>query len=336
MPKYITLTRVTQTELPPRPTFNEESLFLSNDGKLKTLSGASGQVEDVIEGGSPEVTAASITDATSAGRSMLTAADAAAQAALLAPYIPSGGLDSSAIILAQAGDDLLAKYAAAKALTPNGAAKSATNRAALVIMPGTYALSATLTLDADFVDVVGLGATEKNPSVLLTTNTISCTNTTAKDYRVSGISVGDQWFGYAGQVAVADKRVLTNCTGGSRSFGGFGGGADLIASGSFINCVGSYFAFGGDCGIASGTFINCVGDNRSFGGPGSKYAGGEASGTFINCVGGYGSFGGGGTLSGKLFFCRLTSGGFNAVSGGGCTRMCLGGDLVENNQGVFI
>jgi hypothetical protein len=59
-----------------------------------------------------------------------------------------------------------------------------------------------------------------------------------------------------------------------------------------------------------------------------------------NCQGGDYSFGGDDTfgsnpitVSGKLYFCRLTSGNFETVSGGGITRLCLNGSNVEDNQG---
>jgi hypothetical protein len=38
-------------------------------------------------------------------------------------------------------------------------------------------------------------------------------------------------------------------------------------------------------------------------------------------------------LSGKLYYCRLTTGAFETVSGAGITRLCIDGDNVENNQG---
>ena len=60
---------------------------------------------------------------------------------------------------------------------------------------------------------------------------------------------------------------------------------------------------------------------------------GVASGTFTNCVADQSSFGDFGTLSGKLYWCRLTFGSFETVSGGGQTRMCLNGSNVLNNQG---
>lgn len=91
------------------------------------------------------------------------------------------------------GASLLAAYAQAKTLTPNGSALSATNRASVIVEPGMYDFDGqSLTLDTEFVDLVGLD--EKN-TVLHTTNastivqsaddvairdlTAKCTNTAA-------------------------------------------------------------------------------------------------------------------------------------------------------------
>jgi hypothetical protein len=52
------------------------------------------------------------------------------------------------------GANLRTAYTTAKALTPHGAALSATNRAVVILPPGAYALTETLTLDADYVDLV--------------------------------------------------------------------------------------------------------------------------------------------------------------------------------------
>jgi len=159
--------------------------------------------------------------------------------------------------------------------------------------------------------------------------------------------------------------VIENCKGGNDSFGGgssggtasgtfnncIGGGSSFgsgTASGTFNNCIGGVFSFGaGSNGTASGIFNNCISDGSSFGGNGTasgtfiNCVGGSfsfgkvtASGTFNNCIGGVNSFGGNeGTLSGKLYYCRLTSGTFRTVSGSGITRLCLDGNNAENNQG---
>jgi hypothetical protein len=94
----------------------------------------------------------------------------------------------------------------------------------------------------------------------------------------------------------------------------------------FTNCTGGDYSFG----ITSlGTFTNCTAGINSFGGNGTS------SGIFTSCVGGEYSFGGDlmGTLSGKLFYCRLTLGTFATVSGSGKTVYCVDGNGDPNNQG---
>lgn len=163
-----------------------------------------------------------------------------------------------------------------------------------------------------------------------------------------------------GSTAIASGTFI-NCTAGDSSFGLDTPGSGLgQASGIFVNCTGVTEAFGSS-GTASGTFTECVGGFVPFG------AGGTASGTFFRCIGGTGAFGGyggtfsgtatscqgdtnsfggvsmfgtGGTLTGKLYYCRLATGtastgrgNFNTVSGAGVTRLCLTSTNVEDNQG---
>jgi len=180
--------------------------------------------------------------------------------------------------------------------------------------------------------------------------------------KVENCKGGDLSFGY-GQIV---SGTFTNCIGGNYSFGN-----DGTASGTFINCIGGDSSFGGsifNATTASGTFTNCIGGDYSFAGTDASFTffvGGTASGTFkyctassysfggsndtsglspgtasgsfTNCVGGVYSFGndpvGLSTLSGKLYWCKLTSGNFQTVSGSGQTRMCLTGTNVEDNQG---
>ncbi len=95
-----------------------------------------------------------------------------------------------------------------------------------------------------------------------------------------------------------------NCTAGDNSFSNKGD-----ASGTFTNCVGGNSCFCSNSFDASGVFNNCVAGTDSFGG---GY--GNASGTFTNCVAGDRSFANSGTMSGELYFCRLTTGKFNTSS----------------------
>lgn len=122
--------------------------------------------------------------------------------------------------------------------------------------------------------------------------------------------------------------TFNNCVAGSNAFGG-GDNIGGTASGTFNNCIGGAGSFGGgQVGVGSGTFFNCKGGDESFGNF-------TCSGSFNNCEGGNQSFGGypiGGTLTGKLYWCRLTSGIFQTVSGGGRTIYCIDGNNATNNQ----
>jgi hypothetical protein len=227
------------------------------------------------------------------------------------------------------GQNLVDAYNYAKTLTPNGAALSATNRVSVIIQPGNYTLAAQLTVDTQFVDLIGLGAIKLErgavPAVIIGGNTL---HVTANDVRVKGISVGTQEFKIGNSLPL---QIFEDCTGGGSSFVG-------TASGTFTNCTGGIFSFGGfvsasgtftncACGVdygfglssSSGTFTNCTGGNFSFGGFGG------ASGTFTNCTGGGSSFG---TPSGKFYQCRLTSGSgpFQTVTGTGLMRNCIDGN----------
>jgi hypothetical protein len=134
--------------------------------------------------------------------------------------------------------------------------------------------------------------------------------------------------------------TFTNCIGGSLSFGGDNGSNIGTASGIFTDCIGGYVAFGGLL-TASGTFTNCQGGDGSFGGFGGTADGtftdckggdrafggdgGNADGIFNYCEGGDLSFGGSGTLSGNLYFCRITTGTFETPSGGGSITLGIDG-----------
>lgn len=109
-----------------------------------------------------------------------------------------------------------------------------------------------------------------------------------------------------------------NCRSGMRSFG-------TDAGGTFTGCMAGDLSFGSES--AWGQFINCHSGEESFGGH-------TASGTYTGCTGGYGSFGGGeeGLLTGRLYYCRLTSGTFRPVSGLGRTVYCIDGNNEHNNQ----
>lgn len=266
-------------------------------------------------------------------------------------YVTANGTDT------ENATKLQSAYDTAKTMSP-----SATNRITVICGNGNYNFSSNFVMDTQYIDLVSL---DGNRSIIFNgTGTISIT---ANDVFVKGVDVGNKNFSIANGLnllkvenckggtssfgpSATVSGTFTDCQGGLYSFGGFGGG---IASGVFNNCIGGESSFGGLGGIASGTFTDCQGGNGSFGGieffggatasgiftncqGGNLSFGGEgtASGTFTNCVGGNGSFaGGGGTISGKLYYCRLTAGAFTTVSGTGVTRLCIDGSNNENNQG---
>jgi hypothetical protein len=269
------------------------------------------------------------------------------------------------------GQNLVAAYNYAKTLTPNGAALSATNRVSVIIQPGNYTLAATLTLDTQFVDLIGLGSIKlrrgATPAVIIGGGTLSVT---ANDVRVKGISVGTQ--GFSVGASSLPLQVFEDCVGGDNSFN------NITVSGTFINCTGGTGSFAGSSFVtmtANGTFINCVGGSGSFGhnnsggtasglfvnctvGSSNGFGGGFASGTFIDCEAGFYSFGtfffgsttasgtfincigdgasfannAGGIPSGKFYRCRLTSSTFKTVTGTGLMRNCIDGNNNTVNQ----
>lgn len=144
-------------------------------------------------------------------------------------------------------------------------------------------------------------------------------------------------YSFGGDAGVASG-TFRGCTGMDSSFGGLGG----TASGTFNNCVGGAESFGGASGITSGTFTDCVSGDGSFGsvasgtftncigGTESFGSYGAASGTFTNCTGGVYSFGagyGGEAISstGRLYYCRTTSGSFPDPVAGGKLVLCVDG-----------
>jgi hypothetical protein len=275
------------------------------------------------------------------------------QGAALPPiWAPASGgipITTSQYVVAVPGDDLATKYAAAVAL--QGGTPSATSRSTLIIFPGTYTLSALLNINAEYVDVIGLGAQPQRPAVRVEGGSVSVT---ANDVRVEGI-------GTALSLYVGDNlpsQVFTSCKGeGPDSFGGSNNvtgtfidcvGLDtsfagfVASAGTFIRCSGGYASFGFDAtgyfedcssagqyafgggALASGTFLRCTSSGvDTFGGG----AGGTASGTFTSCAAtGANSFGASGYASGTFTNCQgLGAGSFGGgIGGGSLARGCSG------------
>ncbi len=262
------------------------------------------------------------------------------------------------------GLNLITAYNTVKAFTPHGATLSATNRVTVLVPPGRYNLTtASLLLDTEFVDLIGLTSARDDQYIfglgVSDGSTTGVLRQTANNVRIENLFIectltsGSLSFrstdpaAYSPDDAATTDTVIRNCTfkandtnassmrveisypgtykdckGGDYAFGGFGG----AASGRFVNCTGGIGAFGGFFGTASGRFINCTGGSSSFGG-----TAGTASGTFINCRGGSSSFGGNfdGNAIGMFFNCI---GGFRSfgsdiagTAAGGRFYYCQGG-----------
>ncbi len=263
----------------------------------------------------------------------------------------------------QNGTNLLTAYAVAQSLTPGGFPLSADNRATVIVPPGIYYLaSVSLTLDTDFVDLIGLTAAPGNQ---LIRSDHLVLRQTARDVHIGNLAfqnyaIGQSLHAYYPEVTFLDgvttrtgsppETTIRNCdfrvspfdldqestrTGPITYAGTYVdcvaeglntfAGDHGIASGTFTNCSGGDYSFGGLSGTASGTFTNCTGGNYAFGG---YY--GTASGTFIRCTGGQRAFGGtGGTASGTFTNCTGDYSSFAGREGGtasGVFTNCSGGD----------
>ena len=267
------------------------------------------------------------------------------------------------------GGNLRAAYEAAKAMEPHGQPLSATNRAVVLVPPGRYNLGrftgigpTGLTLDADFVDLVGLSTAREdqyiyNMSHVFPGGWVPDTTLvqTASDVRIENLvfdydgDATDKFAYYpdanwgAGRTGSPPETRIRNCefraqhnrnsmrtaaeyAGTYENCVGGGwnafGGGGGVASGTFIHCTGGARAFGGEGGEASGTFVHCTGGNEAFG------AFGAASGSFTDCTGGSYAFGGGagGVASGVFVHC---TGGAYALGGHaiGIFRNCIGGNV---------
>jgi len=266
----------------------------------------------------------------------------------------------------QNGLALLAAYAEAKALTPHNAPLAADNRAVVVVPPGQYDLgTAQLTLDTEFVDIVGLTTERGTQSIFGASNGpgTGVLGQTADDVRIANLrvectlSAGVLAFndtdpaayfpstdGAATQVTNCEfvsnelnarsmrvdieyAGVYTDCTGGRTSFGA---GSEGVSSGVFLRCTAGNVSFG-TFGIASGTFTDCRAGQSSFGSLGA------ANGEFVRCVAGSQSFANNGDAIGRFVDC---SGGDESFGGGGITSGefigCTGGDTSFGGGGGLV
>jgi len=275
-----------------------------------------------------------------------------------------GGLEgSNYIFVAADGTDvenaaeLKAAYTLATTMAP-----AYDNVITIVAAPGKYNFGvATFTMNMSYINLVSL---DGNRSIVFNSfsssglqGTISVAtggifvrgvDTTVNGFKpfdvqpnmsctIENCRGGDYSFCYGG----SSYSTYTNCIAGNFSFcagignaagiynncsaQGFSFGYGSSASGTFNNCEGNAYCFAGGGGNAFGTYYNCIAGDISFG----AYFGGTAN----NCIAGPQSYGFAISLTGKLYYCRLTnSGTFQTVSAGGRTVLCIDGLNNQNNQ----
>lgn len=170
--------------------------------------------------------------------------------------------DSDTYVICQPGDDLLAKYTAAKALTPGGNAKSATNRAALIIYPGEYDIDdQTLTIDTDYVDVIGLGSAKWAPSVTVKSTAGNQISFGGENVRAVGL-----YSTSSTATAGGAKRLLVNCGGVYlyRCRYTFSGALPDVVQGYLFGCEGGQKSASGSFGTIAGSGTMSTTDSNIF------------------------------------------------------------------------
>lgn len=182
---------------------------------------------------------------------------------------------------AENGAAVKAAYTAAQAMTPNGVAKSATNRVVILLSPGYYtfneAVDGAFTVNTSFIDFESLSGV---PDVYFSSMQILSTGATGINVRMSGIDTsrnsyyGHGAFAIAAQGGSAESLYIKDCVGGQYSFGSY----SSSIKGTFDSCVAGANSFGYTANIAPIGVISVTGGNIDF------------YGTFKNCSAGNYSF----------------------------------------------
>jgi hypothetical protein len=228
---------------------------------------------------------------------------------------------------AAGGENLLAAYAAVKALTPGGNALAAANRAVVLIPPGRYELAPqeaapAMTLDADFVDLVAMAPEDPAAVVVTSAGGVDMGETiqqTASDVRLAGFTIentgsavgpatNDAFVVNADNSASAYRHmrlVQPNATLGASGEGGRSPVRGLLGiGGTWEDCAGGPFAWVVEYDMdLSAAMTDCTAGDYGFGGDLAD----AVSGTFTRCAGGDYSFGGcnnaGSDCSGTFIDC---------------------------------
>lgn len=249
------------------------------------------------------------------------------------------------------GISVLSAYAAAQAMTPNGAALSATNRVVILLAPGYYSFDegsptgGIFTVNSSFIDLESLSGV---PDVYFSSMQVLSTGD-GINVRISGIDTTKNSYFVHGAFAVAasggvnESLYIRDCVGGEYSFGSY----SMSINGTFDSCIARAYSFGYTANSApigivatstsgtnlSGTFKNCIAGNYSFLSTEATMFSNVANfGTIDNCT------------AGSYSFCYSVRGSFNAGTIKNCTAgtysFCSGNELISGtcnstNSGVI-
>lgn len=266
---------------------------------------------------------------------------------------------------ADAEDNYLAfkdAYDAARVSTPYGQPLSATNRMTLMLMPGIYAQPNIFTdfeIDAEFVDIVGMGPRPESVRIVASANTLKTVN----DVKISNLCiVSGNGVVCSGEFPsqVLHKVIIEVGSSSTEAFVRGGILPNVYTGGLFIDCGtnGSFLTDGsstiqvlrcassGDSCFGSqagGLFMDCTATGSILGG-----------GVYHRCVGGDNSF-----LTGSIcyhckggiasfyeaaeaYYCYSGAVGFGTAQGAGpvvrvgCTTEGFDGTMNDNADSIFI
>ena len=211
----------------------------------------------------------------------------------------SSGIFGTKVVTAKEGDDLNVKYAQAVALGTGPNARST-----LLISPGIYTVATAFIINSPYTDVIGLGASYKNPSVFVRGGAggysiqVLSTGMSSQPVTISGlcadssVSTGSSFDVPPALNSTDGSKInIVNCTATRGfSFGYYFGTANVYFNCNYYNCVINlkpaaagdrcfgYYNTGstGNC-VINGIYENCDSNvNSSFGcyvGPGGGITG---------------------------------------------------------------
>ncbi len=224
------------------------------------------------------------------------------------------------------GTALKAAYVLAKALTPNGSALSALNRAAVIVTPGDYDFGegGELVLDTQFVDIIGWLADRKAQKLISSQNTTGLSKGTIHK-QVDDVIVANLTVRVSSSLGIFDNTLaawwpdagysneqIINCDFDEDATVFNTPHAMRLAipyAGYYERCRAGAYAWGQGANF-SGYALDCICSGE--GGFGSNAT---CSGVLVNCEAQtrYGFGGQGGTFSGKAFNCRVVENAFVAT-----------------------